>query len=95
MLLDRTTEGIIKLDISDHFPTFLIAETEKRMTPEGKVQIAKPLINNETKKKFLKVLQETTLDNVISSKQTDSAYEAFSRNSLLSMIKCLKSLWLR
>ena len=52
MLLDRTTEGIIKLGISDHFPTFLTAETEKRMTPEGKVQIAKPLINNETKKKF-------------------------------------------
>ena len=33
--------GIIKLDISDHFPIFLIAETEKRITPEGKVQITR------------------------------------------------------
>ena len=36
-LLDRTINtGIIKLDISDHSPIFLIAETEKRITPEGK-----------------------------------------------------------
>ena len=37
---------IIKLDISDHFLIFLIGETEKRMTPEEKVQITKCLINN-------------------------------------------------
>ena len=34
----------MKLDISDHFAIFLIAETEKRITPEGKVQITKRLI---------------------------------------------------
>ena len=47
------------------------------MTPEGKIQIAKRLINNKTKEKFKNALQEMTWDNVISSKQTDSAYEAF------------------
>ena len=31
---------------------FLIVETEKKITPEGNVQIAKRLINNKTKKKF-------------------------------------------
>ena len=45
--------------------------------PEGKVQITKRLINNKTKEKFKNALQEMTWDNVISSKQTDSAYEAF------------------
>ena len=44
-LLHRTINtGIIKLDISDHLPIFLIAETEKRMTPEGKVQITRRII---------------------------------------------------
>ena len=77
-LLNRTINtGIIKLDISDHFPIFLIAETERRMTPEGKVQITKRLINNKTTEKFKNVLQEMTWDDVISSKQTDFASEAF------------------
>ena len=69
--------GILKLDISDHFPIFLIAKTEKKMKPEGKVQITKRLINNKTKEKFKNALQEMTWDDVISSKQTDSAYKAF------------------
>ena len=47
------------------------------MTPEGKVQITKRLINNKTKKKFKNALQEMTWDDAINSKQTDSAYEAF------------------
>ena len=39
-LLHRTINtGITKLGISDIFPMFLIAETEKRMAPAGKVQI--------------------------------------------------------
>ena len=69
--------GILKLYIWDHFPIFLIAKTEKKMTPEGKVQITKRLINNKTKEKFKNALQEMTRDDVIGSKQTDSAYEAF------------------
>ena len=47
------------------------------MRPEGKVQITKRLINNKTKKKFKNSLQEMTWDDVISSKETDSAYETF------------------
>ena len=44
-LLHRTRNtGILKLNISGHFPIFLIAKTEKKMTPEGKVQITKRLI---------------------------------------------------
>ena len=80
-LLHRTINtGIIKRDISDHFPIFLIAETYKRITPEGKVQITKRLINNKTKGKFKNALQEMTWDDVISSKQTDSAYKSSSIN---------------
>ena len=49
-LLHRTINtGIIKLDISGHFPVFLIAE-KKRTTPEGKVQITERLINIIVKK---------------------------------------------
>ena len=34
-LLQRTmSKGIIKLDISDHFPIVLVAEKERRITPE-------------------------------------------------------------
>ena len=47
------------------------------MAPEGKVQITKRLINNKSKEKFENALQEMTWDDIISSKQTDSAYEAF------------------
>ena len=60
-LLHRTINtGIIQIDISDHCPIFLIAETERRMTPEEKVQIRKHLVNNKTKEKFQNVLQEMT-----------------------------------
>ena len=52
--------GIIRLDISDHFPIFLIPETEKRMRPEEKVQIKKRLINYKTKEKFKNTLQDVT-----------------------------------
>ena len=62
---------------TENFPIFLIDETERRMTSEGKVQITNRLINNKTKEKFKDALQEITWDDVTSSKQTDSAYEAF------------------
>ena len=77
-LLYRTIDtGVIKLDISDHFPIFLIPGTENKMTQVGKVRITKRLKNNETKEKFNNALEEIACDDVISSKQTDSAYEAF------------------
>ena len=60
--------AILKLDISDHFPIFLIAKTEKKMTPEGKVQITKRLINNKTKEKFKNALHKMTWDDIISFK---------------------------
>ena len=44
--------------------TFLIAETEKRMQPEGKVQITKRLINNKSTEKFKNALQEVTWDDI-------------------------------
>ena len=50
-LLKRTINvEIIKLDVSHRFAIFLIAETENRITLEGKVQFSKRLINNKTKK---------------------------------------------
>ena len=77
LLLETINTGILKLDISDHFPIFLIPKKEKNMRPEGKVKITKRLINNKTKEKFKNHLQEMTWDDVISSKETDSAYETF------------------
>ena len=44
LLYKKIDTEIIKLDISDHFPIFLIAGTEKGMSPEEKVQITKRLI---------------------------------------------------
>ena len=77
-LLHRTINtGIIKLDISNYFPIFLIAETEKRITPEEKVQMTKRLTNNKSKTKLKNALQEMTWDDIISSKQIDFAYAIF------------------
>ena len=88
----------------DHFPTFLIAGTEKRMSPEGKVQITKRLIN-KTNEIFKNSLQEITWDNQISSRETDSADRAFlkkffflydkaSENFLATIkLKTMKSPW--
>ena len=59
------------------FRYFFIAETEKGITPKGKVQITKCLTNNKAKEKFKNALQEMTWDDVISSKQTGSAYDVF------------------
>ena len=48
--LHRTIDmGVIKLHILDHFSIFLVAGTEKRMTP-----------NNETKENFKNNLQKMT-----------------------------------
>ena len=55
------------------------------MTPEEKVQITKRLMNNKTKEKFKNALQEMPWDDAISSKETDSAYEAFF-NKFTSLI---------
>ena len=48
-----------------------------RMTPNEKVQITKRLINNKAKSKFKNALQKVTCDDVISSKQINSAYKDF------------------
>ena len=52
LLHSTINTGTITFDILDHFPIFLIAKTERRMTPEGNVKIRKRLINNKTKEKF-------------------------------------------
>ena len=59
----------------------MVAETENRITPEIKVRITKRLINNKTKKNFKNALQKITWKDVISYKQTDSAYKAFLSKS--------------
>ena len=55
------------------------------MISEEKLLITKRLINNKTKEKFKNALQEMTWEDVISSKQTNSAYEA-SFNKFISLI---------
>ena len=74
------------------------------MSPEGKVQITKRLIN-KTNEIFKNSLQEITWDNQISSRETDSADRAFlkkffflydkaSENFLATIkLKTMKSPW--
>ena len=69
--------GVIKLDILNHFPIYLVAGTGKRMTLGEKVQITKLLIDNETKEKFENTLQKMTWNDAISSKKTGSVYKGF------------------
>ena len=94
-LLYRTINtGIIKLDVSDHFPIFLIAETKKRITPEGKVRITKRLIKNKIKKKFKNTLQKMTWEDVISYKQANSAYKVSEKFVVTGKSKTLKNPWI-
>ena len=86
---------IIKLDVLDYFPIFLMTETEKRITPERKVQITKRLINNKTKKKFKNALQKMTWDDVIVPNKLTLLTKPSSINSLFFMIKFLKNMWLQ
>ena len=50
------------------FSNIVIAKTERRVTPEGNVQITKYLINNKTKEKIKNALQEMKWDDLINSK---------------------------
>ena len=52
--------GIIKFDILDHFPIFLVAETEKRMTSEEKVQTYEHEIRYKNFVNFLESIKQRT-----------------------------------
>ena len=78
--LHRTIDmGIIKLDVLDHVPIFLIVVTEMGITPEDTVQNTKRLINNETKQNLKMLYRNWHRTTYWVLNKNHSAYDVFSR----------------
>ena len=69
--------GIIKTDVSDHFPIFLIAKKTEISVYPTTTKIQKRIINDKSILKFNIELNKTNWDHVIQIKNSNEAYESF------------------
>ena len=75
--INKTIEtGIIKADISDHFPIFLITDPVTLNGTENKKTIYKRTINTETKENFKNILERQDWGYI---KNIDNPNEAYSK----------------
>ena len=76
--IDTTIKtGIIKSDISDHFPICLFIPSEKVSTESEIVYIYKRIINDETIESFTQNLYENNLNEIESIPNPNDAYSIF------------------
>ena len=68
-LSSKLKTGIIKTDISDHFPIFLVSETPDISTYPSTTTIFKRYINDKSIKQFNLLLNEVNWDNVLQNAQ--------------------------
>ena len=76
-LSSKLKTGIIKTDISDHFPIFLVFETPDISTYPSTTTIFKRYINDKSIKQLNLLLNEVNWDNVLQTKCPNIAYESF------------------
>ena len=69
--------GIIKTDISDHFPIFLVSDTPDVSTYPLTTTIFKRYINDKSIKQFNLLLKEVNWNIVLKKKCPNKAYESF------------------
>ena len=69
--------GIIKSDVSDHFPIYLFIPSEKVSVENEIVYIYKKIINDETIEAFTQNLYENNLNDVESIRNPNDAYRIF------------------
>ena len=69
--------GIIKTDISDHFPIFLVSETPGISIYPLTTTIFERYINDKSIKQFNLLLNEVNWNNVLQRKCSNKAYEFF------------------
>ena len=76
--IDTTIKtGIIKSDVSDHFPISLFIPSEKESVENEIVYIYKRVINNETIKLLTRHLYENNLNDIESILDANDAYSIF------------------
>jgi hypothetical protein len=73
----KITTGILKANISDHFPVFLLSESEIFTQQNKKTVITKRNITDESTFKFKTLLSETDWDLVYQSTDASTAYDVF------------------
>ena len=69
--------GILKTDISDHFPTFTISVKHRLDSSDKKVTIRKRIIKADSILEFRDILSEVDWGNLHSISTPNDAYEYF------------------
>ena len=69
--------GILKADISDHFPIFTISVKHRLDSSDKKVTIRKRIINADSIEEFRDILSEVCWENLYSISNPNDAYEYF------------------
>ena len=74
-----SSTGIVKSDISDHFPIFLITSAQYLDNIQNKTTIRKREINEKSRQYFMEILNEVNWKHLYSLADTNLAYEYFLR----------------
>ena len=69
--------GILKTDISDHFPIFTISVKHRLDSSDKKITIRKRIINADSIQEFRDILSEVDWENLYSTSNRNDAYEYF------------------
>ena len=69
--------GILKTDISDHFPFFTISMKHRLDSSDKKVTIRKRIIDVDSIQEFTDILSEVDWENLYSISNPNDAYEYF------------------
>ena len=69
--------GILKTDISDHFPIFTISVKHRLDSSDKKVTIIKRIINADSIQEFRDILSEVDWENLYSITNPNDTYEYF------------------
>ena len=73
------SRGIVKIDISDHFPIFLITSAQFFNNIQNKTTIRKGELNKKSKHYFMEILNEVNWKHLCSLTDTYLTYEYFLR----------------
>ena len=74
-----SSTGVVKRDISDHFPIFLIMSAQYLDNIQNKATIRKREINEKSRQYFMEILNEVNWKHLYSLADTNLAYEYFLR----------------
>ena len=73
----ESLSGILKTNISDHFPIFTISVKHRLDSSDKKVTIRKRIINADSIQEFRDILSEVDWENLYSISNPNDAYEYF------------------